>query len=271
MEGMERIEPASRVWTRPDLPGVTFLRAELGRHAFPPHRHDTYVFGVSERGSYGTWRRRREHALDESHIAVVEPGEIHTARGPSHGPWIWRAVYVHPSALLPDEKASVLHRLARPALRDGKTAGDFLRLHRRAEAGADEPEALRHCLRRILAALDGDGGPRPTAPRAVRRAVRLLEERADEPLRLDDLAGATGWSRGHLIKEFRRALGLTPYAYLLQLRVERARARIAAGRPLAEAAHASGFADQSHMNRLFKRVLGVTPGVFARGLHSPSP
>jgi AraC-like DNA-binding protein len=117
----------------------------------------------------------------------------------------------------------------------------------------------------VLAAPGPAGGE--VVPAAVTRVQRLLEGRADEPLALDDLAREAGWSPGHLIKEFRRGLGLTPHAYLLQVRVEHARRRIAEGCSLVDAALASGFADQSHLNRQFKRVLGVTPGVFARGLH----
>jgi AraC-like DNA-binding protein len=59
---------------------------------------------------------------------------------------------------------------------------------------------------------------------------------------------------------------MTPHAYLMQVRADRARRLIAGGTPLAEAAAGSGFADQSHMTRLFIRAYGITPGAYAAAL-----
>jgi AraC-like DNA-binding protein len=79
---------------------------------------------------------------------------------------------------------------------------------------------------------------------------------------LEDLAGECGLGRFRLLRDFARTTGLTPHAYLLQRRTELARRLIAAGTPLAEAAIAAGFADQSHMTRNFTRRYGYTPGAY---------
>nr|WP_272942491.1 helix-turn-helix transcriptional regulator [Novosphingobium sp. Rr 2-17] len=79
-----------------------------------------------------------------------------------------------------------------------------------------------------------------------------------------DLAGESGLSRFQVVRGFKRAFGLAPHAYLLQCRINLTRRLIASGLPLAEAAIASGFADQSHMTRLFARNFGVSPGAFGR-------
>ena len=65
-----------------------------------------------------------------------------------------------------------------------------------------------------------------------------------------------------------RRVGLPPHAYQIQLRVARARELVAAGVPLAEVATMTGFADQSHLTRLFKRVVGIPPGQYAALLAS---
>lgn len=67
-----------------------------------------------------------------------------------------------------------------------------------------------------------------------------------------------------MLRGFVRATGLTPHAYLMQRRIGLARRLIARGLPLAEAAAASGFADQSHMTRAFGRAYGLSPGAYAR-------
>jgi AraC-like DNA-binding protein len=68
-----------------------------------------------------------------------------------------------------------------------------------------------------------------------------------------------------LIRTFTRTVGMPPYTYLTQIRAERAKERLAAGRPAAETALAVGFADQSHLNRHFKKLTGTTPRLYRLG------
>lgn len=75
----------------------------------------------------------------------------------------------------------------------------------------------------------------------------------------------SGLSRFQLLRAVARATGLTPHAYLMQRRVQMARRLIDGGMGLAEAAVASGFADQSHMTRVFTRTFGLPPGAYAAG------
>lgn len=103
-------------------------------------------------------------------------------------------------------------------------------------------------------------------PIAVLRAVELMRERLSGSLSLEEMAHATGVSPFHFARLFKVATGHPPHEYLMRLRVDQAQALIARhGRALtlAAIAHESGFADQSHMARHFRRVLGVTPGEFA--------
>src|SRR3989475_12627638 len=100
------------------------------------------------------------------------------------------------------------------------------------------------------------------------RDVRQVRERlADDSARvpsLADLAGLTGLSRYQVLRRFERAYGLPPHAWLLRRRAERARVLIRDGATLAAAAAATGFADQSHMTRVFARQFGFTPGAWRR-------
>lgn len=102
-------------------------------------------------------------------------------------------------------------------------------------------------------------------PVAVLRAVELMRHRLAESLPIEELAGAAGLSPFHFARQFKAATGYPPHEYLIRLRIDRARELLEKnGRTLTMAAiaHDCGFADQSHLARHFKRVLGVTPGVF---------
>ncbi len=105
--------------------------------------------------------------------------------------------------------------------------------------------------------------PREARP-AVRTALSLLHERVLEPPTLEELALAAGVGPYALIRAFRAETGLPPHVYLNQLRVRQARTLLDRGVPPARAAAEAGFADQAHLTRHFKRIVGVPPGAYQR-------
>ncbi|WP_240453440.1 helix-turn-helix transcriptional regulator [Janthinobacterium agaricidamnosum] len=89
----------------------------------------------------------------------------------------------------------------------------------------------------------------------------VVQQLQSQPLAsLAQLAEMAGMSRYQLIRAFRAATGMTPHAYQLNLGVNRARSDLQAGNALADIACALGFADQSHLQRVFKAHVGITPG-----------
>ena len=106
--------------------------------------------------------------------------------------------------------------------------------------------------------------PETPMPAPVGRAIRYLQKHLAKEVTLEDLARAAYCSPFHLSRLFKQATGMTPWQYLIQLRVNHARHLVTAGageRSLADVARAAGFADQSHLTRHMKRLLGVTPGM----------
>lgn len=92
----------------------------------------------------------------------------------------------------------------------------------------------------------------------------MMDDDPTAPWSLAQLADAASLSRYQLVRQLAQATGLTPHAYLLQRRLQLARHLMGAGTPLADVAAASGFADQSHLTRLFTRSFGITPGAYVR-------
>ena len=94
-----------------------------------------------------------------------------------------------------------------------------------------------------------------------------MEARLDSDLRLSELARQAGLSTSHFHRSFRESTGKTPYQFLLQRRVERARTLMRDRRiSLTEVALASGFADQHHLSRVFRQVTSMTPTNYRRSL-----
>ena len=98
-------------------------------------------------------------------------------------------------------------------------------------------------------------------------AVRgLIEERMEETLSIEDLAGAAGLSPIHFARQFKRTTGISPHQFLMEARVVRARDLLASRLSIAEIAYRCGFSHQEHMTRLFGRQLGVTPAAYRKSL-----
>jgi AraC family transcriptional regulator len=104
-----------------------------------------------------------------------------------------------------------------------------------------------------------------TQPRAVAQALQFIHANYTSDLSLNEIAKAVNLSPFHVARLFKQSVGVSPHQYLIQLRVNSARSLLSAGsgeHSLAELASAVGFADQSHLTRHFKRIVGVTPRQF---------
>jgi AraC family transcriptional regulator len=106
----------------------------------------------------------------------------------------------------------------------------------------------------------------------MRRATELLEAHLDGDIALQQVAEACELSVSHFARAFKQTFRTPPYRWLIERRVDRARDLMTNSRlPLADIAARCGFADQSALNRSFKRIHGVTPGIWRRGrLTAPS-
>ncbi len=144
-----------------------------------------------------------------------------------------------------------------------------------AESGAPHgglyAETLASALSVRLLQREQDFTRLPVLPAAVkvrtelRRAVTFIQDNLASDLSLDAIAQEAGLSSYHFARLFMEAFGVPPHQYIIQARIERAKMLITQNRlPLGEVAQHVGFSDQSHFNRHFKRLVGVTPRAFAR-------
>uniref|UniRef100_UPI00241D475F helix-turn-helix domain-containing protein n=2 Tax=Idiomarina TaxID=135575 RepID=UPI00241D475F len=105
--------------------------------------------------------------------------------------------------------------------------------------------------------------------RAIKRAREYIDDviAADSSLpvniTLDELAVISDYSKWQITRDFRSLYGTTPYRYVTLKRLQKAKALIERGMPLSQASFSSGFADQSHMTRHFKKCFGTTPKIWA--------
>lgn len=265
-----------KFWRDPDLGQLELLHATFVTHAFGRHTHDTFAIGVIEAGAQTFRYRGADHTPAAGDIVLLNPGEVHTGQAANPGGYVYRMLYPDPEYLRVvaediSGKASDVPFFPYPVVPDESLAALIRDLH--MVLGGSAPRLEREVrLRMALAALirrhaDDRPPPRPFGeePQAVAWARELLEAHADQDVSLSQLAMETGLSPFHLTRVFHKAVGMPPHAYLDQVRVARAKQLLASGLPIAQVAAEAGFADQSHLTRRFKRLVGATPGQYRAG------
>jgi AraC-like DNA-binding protein len=266
----------ARYWQHAAVAGVDLLRARYITHRYGRHAHETYTFGLVEAGveefDYGGQLLRAGPGA----VALLDPAVVHTGQAASPAGWSYRVLY--PEVSVVTEVARQLGwrhgtpRFPHTVLYDERSAVLLRSAHRAAEHGdrLASSSLLTEALVRLLTAHASAATTLTTEPVVRRspadvRAIRdLLDERIVDPPALAELSALTGLSQFALLRAFRAQTGLPPHAYLNQLRVRRARTLLDQGVTPAQVAMTTGFADQAHLTRHFKRVVGVPPGAYQR-------
>lgn len=251
-------------------PGVHLLRIDSALQ-FTRHYHDSYGVGVIDAGAHRSASGRGSVDAFAGHVITTNPGEIHDGRPLGCARRRWRILYAPVATpLLRDDDTDRTIEFDAPVIADPAAQRAVLRLMDRIEAATLRPHAgARLACEEAFAGLVGwlqrrAPAPSRTPSAALRHARAALEASVGEPPSLATLAAHAGLSRYQLLRQFAQAYGLTPFAWLQQQRLAHARAAIARGHTLAQAAAEAGFADQSHLTRLFRRHFGMTPGQWAQ-------
>jgi AraC-like DNA-binding protein len=162
-------------------------------------------------------------------------------------------------------------RFRTPVIPDPVLAAELIRAHAELSRGAD-PLAAETRLTWLFGELVRRHATPQLSGLQVRRsrvAKVVMAQLADQlacPPGLAQIAAEAGLSRYQLVRSFRAEVGMPPYAWLAQHRVARARVLLEQGCRPAEAATLTGFADQAHLTRWFRRVVGVTPGAYRNSI-----
>ncbi|HEX2313211.1 MAG TPA: AraC family transcriptional regulator [Thermomonospora sp.] len=267
------------VWTRVEwVQGgpLDLMTARMARTHFAPHSHEEYAIGACFAGLEVIRCRGGLYYSGPDSVVVIEPGESHTG-GPAIAEGMaYRVAYPATSLLV--DATSVAPHFPEPVFRDPELAERLRRAHVALTRGTDPLEGEARLLSALADLVARHARPAPSAPGGADAGAddlvaRVVMERfADElvaPPSLAEIAGDLGMSRYRLIRTFRATVGMPPYAWLAQHRVHRARALLERGHRPAEAAALTGFADQAHLTRWFRRVLAVTPGAFRNSVQDP--
>ena len=256
--------------------GMDMMRATYVAHSFPPHFHTTFAIGVMTGGACALECRGTTYLLRAGHVVLLAPGEVHTGEQISPGGWSNRVLYPEPgivASVVGDRFPIGRLRFRAPVVDDPGLSARLVRLHRVLEATAcrlEQEARTLEVLRDVVVTYGDERSEQPVRRhwRAMSAARDYLHAHCAEAVSLTRLAAVAGLSCFYFLRLFRVTFGVTPHVYLALLRLERARELMRTAAPLAQTAVAAGFSDQSHLTRFFKRVYGITPGVYAKAVRS---
>jgi AraC-like DNA-binding protein len=258
---------------RPELGGIDLLRARYLSSTSWPHSHSDLEIGVVTSGSRAVTVDRTSRVAPAGSILVFNPGDVHHG-APVDPPGSGYRAFRFPLTALrslidPAEESGPW--FPEPVIADRPLARRLVRIHAALESSqapkapllADLVPALGDLARRHAARRPESGAGAGPVP-GVERVREFLAQHYAARIRLDALADLAGLGVFRLIRLFRARTGLSPYAYLEQIRIDRATLMLRAGLPVSHVVYRTGFSDQSHLTRFFKRVMGIPPGSYRR-------
>lgn len=263
------------VWRPPGFESLVFYRGTDVTHTYPRHWHDELHLCAYVAGTGHLFLRGTGYRIVPGDFVVTPAGEVHENWVDEGTSISFRSAYLDMTTfrtLLEESggRGSSLPDFSQVLFQERPIHHRFLQMHRAMEGGASrlcQDELLLDFLRYLVVRCScnppgqqklGNEGP------AVNRIRRYIQDNFAKPIALSDLGRIANLSSFHLHRVFCREIGMPPHAYQTQVRINRAKELVRKRRPLSEIALATGFADQSHLTRHFRRLVGVTPGRYGQ-------
>lgn len=273
---------AMRFWRPLPRSEIDLVCASGAVHEMPFHAHEALQVLLPASPFVITDARGCATIVSPGQVHVTPPLELCAARSLDRSPVSVRVMLLAPTVIEKLREVGAV-REREPSPQSTHWVVDDDALHTELATLFDAlrgPLVALACESRLLACIaqlfDDDAVLRyPAADAKIAVACGVtgvrdrLRARPAESVTLDEMASVAGLDKFQLLRAFRRAFGLTPHEYHMQLRLARARRLLAEGRALSHVTYDAGFADQSHLTRRFKAFFDLTPARYARQVARP--
>jgi len=262
-----------RIWRDAQLPFIEARSIADGRKVcYARHSHEIFSIGAITSGCCNYLHEKTCHSISAGTVVLMNPGDVHACNPLDDQPWSYVMLYVDAQWLagieqgFAEEASEVFQPVAAThtqsaALFNGLT-GLYAQLvdpHRdvlaKHEAAVLFFSSMQQELGRSVAL-------RKPANVRVERAAEYIDEHFLRTIRLQDICAAASLSEAYLFRSFEQSYHMTPHAYLINRRIQHAQTQLREGALIADIAQQTGFADQAHFQRVFKKHLAATPGQY---------
>lgn len=256
------------------VPDVELYHTNGVSRSMPRHVHSVFSASVTVSGYRIHETRQAKHIVQPGNILVVNVGEMHSSLS-SDVKSSTLAIRLLPQFLTKmvneiTKRHDGILPLRQPVIQDFELARQMLEMQSVMINGSSRLEKETRILDVFYQLYSKHSVDFVCEPRQGRekmpiaRACAYLQDCTDENVSLETLSAVAGLSPFHFSRVFAKEVGVTPHIYQLQVRLQKATELIAGGCSLAEVAMATGFCDQSHLQKLFKKKFGITPGQYGR-------
>ncbi len=240
-----------------ELDSLEVLTCKNNKHEFPNHFHQTYAISIIENGVFG-----ENHLLaTKGSIVISHPNEVHENRLVYDNTYSFTTFYVNPDVIKYISK-SPCTSFAEKVIYDEKLFQHFKILIETISSSGSELfiSSLYEGLNQLILSYGLKSEiEEKIVPVFIDDATEYIDQNYHVKIRLEELAERSKLSKYQFIRQFRKHVGITPFEYINLQRVSRSKQLLLKATPIIDVALDTGFYDQSHFNKYFKRFVGLSP------------
>lgn len=249
---------------------IEAYRFEGTRQPFPNHFHEYYVIGFVESGERYLSCRNKEYRIQKGNVILFNPGDNHACVQSDEGAFDYRGFNISKNVML-DLAQEVTGKRELPGFFENVILDEdvtcYLQpLHEMVMRGANEFGKEENLILLLSMLIQRYGQPFedciPECRDEIEKACQFMETHFAERISLEQICRCAGLSKSTLLRAFTKSKGVTPYSYLENIRIGRAKKLLEKGVAPIDAALQTGFSDQSHFTNYFTRFIGLAPGVY---------
>ena len=259
------------LWRSEHLYNIDFACYTLSHHSFPRHFHDHYVIELVLNGADKFYCDGKNYTAYGNQLVLINPGEVHTGSTVADNPLQYYSLYPDNKTLQQVAEAMDItiptdfifrQCLANHSLLTGKFYAFFNALASDADT-LQQQEIFFECMQELLQQKQEKSAPAFNGKdRRIKYLVDYISTHFSDDISLQQMADLVNLNPFHLIRLFKKTVGISPYDYLLTTRTEHAKQLLRCGYQVQEAAIASGFYDSSHLSRSLRKIAGRSPKSF---------
>jgi AraC-like DNA-binding protein len=259
-----------KLWRVPHLDNLEFLHGSNMTHDYPLHMHEEYCVMLLLKGTETTTCRGVSFTALPGSLLLLNPEEVHSSRSVGAS---YRIIRIRPKYFSQIWAEFVGRNLTPPSfpnlvVNDALMFRLLLNLHLKLEQNVSSLEQESELISTIGLLLERQANIPPTLQsfgkdhRSIKLVRDYLKSHYAENVSLAQLTSIANLSPFYLLRVFHNQVGFPPHEYQTQVRIAHARKLLLEGKSISQAALETGFCDQSHLSRNFKRIVGSTPGQY---------
>lgn len=259
-------------WRDAELPFIEARSIADGRKVcYARHSHAVFSIGAITAGQSTYLHEKTRQTIASGTVVLMNPGDVHACNPIDDQPWSYIMFYVDAHWLGGVQEAcgvAGFQPVPATCSTDPALFSGLLDLHRLlidpSREALEKHQAAIAFFVLMQQRLGGFDAPLKKLNQRVERAAQYIDQHCLRAIRLEEICEAASLSQAYLIRAFEQHYHMTPHAYLINRRVQHAQAQLRQGELIADIAQQSGFADQAHLQRVFKKHLAATPGQYRR-------